>query len=241
MHDAAAGADDDAVHQGVIDVAEAVRIAAFEEREDLLHQQATVDASLAVGEHGAVSVVVGLEETADRCLGDDRVEGRELARDLVEELGVLRHDARLFAQAALAAKQVVAQVDLEVVEAEHAHVAGEPIHADAGATLRGHQVEQVVGVVEGTLAVDRHLGPELVGDLEQRALEVGRELAGVAARRAACHPVTLDQDHSARCRTEREECRRDTGDPGSDDRDVGGCVGVKRSRWTVGGELGDPR
>ena len=85
-----------------------------------------------------------------------------------------------------------------MIEAEHAHVAGEPIHADAGAALRRHQVEQVVGIVEAALAVDRHLGPELVGDLEQRALEVGRELAGVAAGRATCHPVTLDQDHSAR-------------------------------------------
>ena len=110
-----------------------------------------------------------------------------------------------------------------------------------GAALRGHQVEQVVGVVEGTLAVDRHLGPELVGDVEQRALEVGRQLAGVAARRATCHPVALDQDHPTRGRAEREERRRDAGDPGAYDRDVGGCVGVERSRRTVGRELGDPR
>ena len=56
------GADDDTVDEGVVDVPEAVRIAALEVREDLLHQQAAVDASLAVGQHGAVSVVVDLEE-----------------------------------------------------------------------------------------------------------------------------------------------------------------------------------
>ena len=86
--------------------------------------------------------------------------GTRTRRDLVEELGVLRHHARFFAQTALAAEQVVAQVYLQVVEAEHAHVAGESVHPDSGAGLGGHQVEQVVGVVEGTLAVDRHLGPE---------------------------------------------------------------------------------
>ncbi len=176
-----------------------------------------------------------------RGLGNHRVERRELHWDLVEELGVLRHHARLFAQTALAAKQVVAQVYLQVVEAEHAHVAGESIHPDSGAGLGGQQVEQFVGVVEGTLAVDRHLGPERVGDLEQRPFEVGRELAGVAPSRPARHPIALDQHHPAPGPPEREECRRDARDPGADDRDVGGRVGIERSWRTVGSELGDPR
>ena len=85
-----------------------------------------------------------------------------------------------------------------MVQAEHAHVAGEPLDPDGGAGLGDHQVEQVVGVVEGALALDRQVRAELVGDVGQRALEVGRELAGVAAGRAARDAVALDEHDPCR-------------------------------------------
>ena len=131
-------------------------------------------------------------------------------------------------------------MDLQVVQAEHAHVAGEPVDPDRGAGLGGDQVEQVVRVVEGALALDRHGRPELVGDLEEGPLEVGRELAGVPTGRAARHAIALHEQHAVVGRAKREERGRDTGDPGTHDRDVRRGVRIERPGRPVGAQLGDP-
>ena len=83
-----------------------------------------------------------------------------------------------------------------MVEAEHAHVTGEPLDTHLDPSLGAHQVEQVVSVVERPLGLDRRRGPELVGDVEERTFEVGRELAGIAPGRAPRHAISLDQQHS---------------------------------------------
>ena len=173
------------------------RIGALEVGQDLLDEDAAVDAPLLLRQHGPVAIVVDLQQLADAGLGDDFVEGLELGGDLVEELGVLGHGARLGAQPALAPDQVVPQVHEHVVEGVHPHVAGEALHADRGARLRNHQVEQVLGVVEGPLGVGRLVGAELGGDVVQRTFEVGGQLAGVPAGRAPRDPVAFDEQHSA--------------------------------------------
>ena len=182
--DAAIVADDDTIHEGLIHVPEAIRVRLLEVGEHLLDEEAGVGAALDVGEDRPIPVVRRFEEFADVRLGHDRVEPCELGWDLVEELGLLRHDARFRAQVAVPAKQAVPQVHLEVVEAEHAHMTGEPLDAHLDSSLGAHQVEQVVGVVERPLGLDRRRGPELVGDIEERTLEVRRELPGIAPGRA---------------------------------------------------------
>ncbi len=127
-----------------------------------------------------------------------------------------------------------------MVEAEHAHVAGEPLHLHVRPRLGHHDVEQVVRLVERALGVDGHVGAELVGNLVERTLEVRGELARVAPRGPAADTVTLEQQHSLRRRAEGEECRRDAGDARTDDGDVRPGIGGQSSRRAVGCHLGYP-
>ena len=110
-------ADDDPLDLGAVRVVQPVREAPLQVGEHLLAEQPAVRAALAVRQHRRVAVVVGLEELPDPRLRDDGVEPGELGRDLVEELGILRDDAGLEPEPAVAAHEVVAQVDLDVVAA----------------------------------------------------------------------------------------------------------------------------
>ena len=140
----------------------------------------------------------------------------------------------------MAAQHPIAQMHLQVAQTEHAQMTRESLHPDAHAGLCGHLVEQVMRVVEPPLGLDRHVDPELVGDVVQGPLEVGRELAGVAPCRPSRHPVTLDEHHPLRRRPEDEERSRNAGDAGADDDDIRGRACVKWAWWSVRGELGDP-
>jgi hypothetical protein len=140
----------------------------------------------------------------------------------------------------LSAYQIAAQVHQHVVEVEHAQVPGEPFHTDRRLALGDHQVEQVVRTIEPALTRGCHLGPELVGDVAQRALEVRRELAGVASGGATTHPVALHQKHPLRGVPQGEERRRHARNAGTHDHDVGQGVLGKRPGRTVCRELSDP-
>ncbi len=106
---------------------------------------------------------------------------RRLGRDLAQELGVFRHHTALQAQPALAPQQVVLQVNLQVVEAEHAHVAREAFDAHGGPGLGDHEVEQVMRVVEHALGLERRQGAELARD----GRAAGARSRSSAARRSA--------------------------------------------------------
>ena len=117
-----------------------------------------------------------------------------------------------------------------MVQREHAHVAGEPLDADGGARLGDEQVEQVVGVVERALTLDRQVVAELARRCRGGALEVGGELSGVAAGRArARRDRARAPGRSGRCQPEDEERRGDARDARTDDRDVGGDIVVERA------------
>ena len=240
VHDDTAIADDDTIHERVIDEPEAVGIALLEVGQHSLDQGGAVDAALAVREHSAVSVVIRVQELANAGLGDDRVEGGELGRDLLEELGLVGDHAGLQAQAALPAEQVVAQVHLEVVEREHAHVAGEPLDADGGAGLGGHEVEQLVGGVERPLGIDRLLRPERIGDVVERAFEVGGQLArivAVAPRATRSRSMSI-----TRCGVDRR-VKKAVATPAMPAPTITTSVArirLQRPRRPIGCQLGDP-
>jgi hypothetical protein len=106
--------------------------------------------------------------------------------------------------------------------------------AIGGPRLLRHQVEQVVGVVERALALNRHLVAELGGDVVQGALEVGGELARISTGRAPGHAVALDEQDPMAGRSQGEEGRGHTGDACAQDRDVGGRVRRERTRRPSG-------
>ena len=195
VHLHAVRGDDDALHLGLVREAQPVGVLPLEIAEDLLAEHGAVGAALAVREHRAVPVVVGLEQLPDARLRHDGVELREIRRDLVQERRFLGDDAGLGPEATAEAQPVVAQVDHHMVQREHAHMAGEPLDADGRARLGDKQVEQLVGVVERALTLDCQVVAELRGDVVEGALEVGGELSGVAAARAVRDAIALeDQD-----------------------------------------------
>jgi hypothetical protein len=98
-----------------------------------------------------------------------------------------------------------------------------------------------VGIVEATLGVAGQLRAELVCDVRQRALEVGRELSRIPAGCTAGHTIALDEDHAAVARAQDEERRGNPGNPRTHDGDISRRVRMKRLRWPVRGELSDPR
>lgn len=102
---------------------------------------------------------------------------------------------------------------------------------DRGAGLADHHVEQVVGIVEATLGVAGQLRAELVCDVRQRALEVGRELSRIPAGCTAGHTIALDEDHAAVARAQDEERRGNPGNPRTHDGDISRRVRMKRLRW----------
>ena len=233
--------DHHAIDAGVVDVPEALRVALFKVPEHLLDQETAVGTALAVRQQGPVPVVARLQQLPYPRLGDEAVQAVQFCGDLRGEVRLVGDEACLQAQPSLSAYQVAAQVHEDVVEVEHAHVAGEPLHAYRRLALGEHQVEQVVGVIEAALTRGRELDTELVGDVAQRTFEVRRELARVASRRPTTHPVPFDQEHLLRGLPQGEERRRHARDTGSHDDDARfGVLGQWRGR-TVWGELGDPR
>ena len=233
--------DDDAIDQGLVVVSEPIGILPLEIGQDLLDQRATVGAALPIREHRPIGVIVRFEEFPDPALRHDGVQPLELVGDLLEEGRVLGHEAGLESQPTVATQLDVPQMHQHVVQREHPHVAGEALDPDRRTGLRRHQVEEVVGVVERALALDRELRTELVGDVPKGPLEVGRELTGIPPGRPPTHAVTFDEQHPPGGGAKREERRRDARDPGTHDGDIGGRIRIERSRWTIRFELRDPR
>jgi hypothetical protein len=230
----------DALDGGSVAVAEAIGVRPPQELEHLLDQQAAVGAALAIGQDRPIAVVVDLEELSDRRLGHDLEQRRQLRRQVVQEVGVGRDPDPLGPQAPTLANEVVGEVHEHVVAIDHAHVPVEPLDPDAGAGLRDHQIEQVVGGIEVALALDREVGPELVRDRRERSFEVRRQLSGIATRGSARQPVSLQKEHGPRGVPQREECRRNPGDPGADDGHVDRGVRLEGPHRPERLELGDP-
>ena len=128
-----------------------------------------------------------------------------------------------------------------MVTVEHAHVAGDALDADGRAGFRDHQVEQVVPVLQSALSGARCRDPELVRDVAERTLEVGRQLSGVPAGRAAGDPVTLHEHDAAAGLAHDEEGRGDSGDARTDHHDVRRRVAIERPRRPIFCKLRDPR
>ncbi len=234
-HLASAGADNGAIvtHHDSVDVravgvGEPARVSLLKVEQHLLGQQAAVGGTGTGHDHGPVAVIVDLEQLVNPALRDNGVEPGELGGDLGQVLGVFGHLAFLRPQPCLAAKQLAGQMSLELVEVEHAHVAGEPLDTNGGAGLRHHHVQQVMGVIESALCVDGLGRAELLGDVRERPLEVGRQLAGVSAGRSPGDAVALDQQHAVRRRCQNEERRRNSRDPGTDHNDVGARLSRQR-------------
>ena len=234
-------ADHDSLDEGLVDVAEAIRVPALEPGEDLLHERAAVRTTLQVGEHGAVAIVVRLEQLADTSLRErprraerSRARSRRGTRPPPTR-GTSRGAGRPAGEAALLRRWTC-----RWFSDEHAHVPRESLDPDGRARLGSHQVEEFVGIVEGALGLERLRRSELVGDVEQRPLEVGRQLTGVASRGASADPISFDEHHAQRRRSEGEEGRGDAGDAGADDGQIGARCAVERPRRPVRVKLGDP-
>ena len=234
-------ADGDARDVGAIHEPEPARVAPFQIRECLLGQQPAVRGPLGTGQHRAVAVIVDVEQFAHARLRDDVIEPLEVSGKRVTELRPLRHHARLRAPPTLAADEVVAQMDLQVVQIEHPHVTGESLDPNGGARFGDHEVEQIVSPVETPLCLDGPLGAELIRDVAQRTLEVCRELPGVAAGRTARDTVALDQQHAAGRTAQDEEGGRHARDSGPDHGDVRRGIRLERLGRPVVGELRQPR
>ena len=179
--------------------------------------------------------------SCDLRLWDHGIELRVLGGDVVQELGVVRDHTPVDAQAALLAQQTVAQVNIQVVQREHAHVPDDSFDPRCDTGLRHHFVEQVVGTVEGPLPVDCRVETVGVDKITQRAFEVGRQLTGVVASGPPTYSISLDQHHCGRRVAQREEGSGDTGDSGTDDRDIGRAVDIKGPWQRIGIELFEPR
>jgi hypothetical protein len=144
-------------------------------------------------------------------------------------------------QARLLPDPHAAQVDVEVVQIEHPHPAGTPLDRNRGVDLVDDQVEQRMALVEEPFGRARRFGTELRCDVAQRPLEVGGQLARIAAGGATGESVPLHEQHAVVGLAQDEERRGDSGDARTDDDHVGRRVAVERLRRRVRGKLRKPR
>jgi hypothetical protein len=114
---------------GVIDKPKPPSVTASEVIERLLGQQSAIRAPFQVGQYGAVSVVIDLEEFPNARLRDQLVEPIELSRYLRGETRILGHEATLGVPPTLPTDEVAAQVDKQLREIEHPHMTGETLDA----------------------------------------------------------------------------------------------------------------
>src|SRR5207237_5543345 len=118
---------------------------------------------------------------------------------------------------------------------------GESLDGHSGTGLADHRVQQLVRLVDVTLRIGGQSPAELVRDIRQRTLEVGRQLTGVVTGCPPGHTIPLDEHDVAASRTQDEESRGDACDPCANDDDIDRRVGTKRPRRLVWPELDEPR
>jgi hypothetical protein len=225
---------------GVIDKSKPPSVTPSDVTERLLGQQAAIRAPFQVGQYGAVSVVVDLEQVPNARLRDHVVEPIELCRYLRPETRILGHEATLGVPPALPTDEVVAQVDKQLVEIEHPHMTGETLEPHCRTRLGLQQVEEIMGTVDPPLRCDRALNAELVGDIRQGPLEVRRHLARVPTCRAARHAVAFNQKHAPARLPQYEKRGRYACNAGAHHHHIGTRVRRERLGRTVIGKLYQP-